>query len=293
MAISPTLHRSQSLNDATKVQRTAKQEPLRQSMTGVHNQPTMHQCSENGVVSVYVNPGQGTVTKVIHLEEVRPEYGERLSQEAVVLRGLRHVNIVAYLSHTVSPSGVLRLVMEYVPGHDLFDFLLLHGPPNVPTLCNIVSQLLGGLKYLHARHIAHGDIKLENVMITDWTQVKLIDFGYAVQCEPDMDDFSNVMALVGMGTLGYTAPEVRMGDVCHYNPLAADVYSVSVAMGVLLCGQFDETSAGLFNPENALNTAPSWLSGLLRRGLTMTPWQRPSMAQLLAGFTRQSGKHSI
>jgi serine/threonine protein kinase len=270
-----------------------KEDLLHQSMNGVDMQFTMHQCSENGVVSVYLNPGMATATKVIHLEEVKPEYGERLSQEATVLRRLHHVNIVAYHSHTLSSRGVLRLVMEYVPGHDLFDFLLQHGPPNIATLCHIVRQILGALKYLHAQHIAHGDMKLENVMLTDWSHVKLIDFGYAVMCDADMADFGNVMPLMGMGTLGYSAPEIHMGEVCFYNPLSADVYSVTVSMGVLLCGQFDETSLGYYNPNDALDFAPGWLSTLMLRGLTHMPSERPSMAAMLSEFTHQSGKHSI
>lgn len=262
------------------------------SMNDVSRQPVMHQCSENGVVSVYVNPGLEIATKVVHLEVVRPEYGDRLANEATVLRRLRHDNIVAYHSHALKQDGPLRLIMEYIPGCDLFDFVMQQGAPTLATLGHIMTQLLSALKYLHAQHVAHGDIKLENVMITEWNHVKLIDFGYAVQCDAKMSNFEHTMVAMGMGTPVYSAPEIHMGRMCCYNPLSADVYSVTVTTCVLMCGTLDVGDNGCYNPNDALDFAPTWLSTLIRKGVCSAPSKRPSMSTLLSEFVRHNGKRS-
>lgn len=263
------------------------------SMNDAGLEPVMHQCSENGVVAVYVNPGLEIATKVVHLESVKAEYHDRLANEALILKRLRHDNIVSYKSHTQHHNGPLRLIMEYVSGCDLVDYVTVHGAVPVPTLVHIMSQLLSALKYAHTHLIAHGDIKPENVMITNWNHVKLIDFGYAVICDPSMTSFDNVMPLMGMGTPVYSAPEIRMGKLCRYNPLSADVYSVTVTACVLLSGNFDTTENGHYNPNDALDFAPMWLHSLMIEGLSHIPACRPSMSGMLSKFVCHNGKRTM
>lgn len=263
------------------------------SLNDVYSQPFLHKCSENGIISVHINPGLSIVTKIVHLECAKPEYGERLSHEADILRRLHHNNIVQYYRHTLCKKGALHLVMEYVPGVDLIDYATLHHAPTIATLCHIMSQLLSALKYLHAQNIAHCDIKPDNILVTQWDHVKLIDFGCAVVCEPGMSDFTKKMSAVGMGTTGYSAPEVRMGHVCLYNPMAADVYSLMVTIGVVLCGQFDENEQGQYNPNDALDFAPRWLATLMIKGLNSVAAWRPSMSALLSEFVHQTGKRTF
>ena len=70
------------------------------------------------------------------------------------------------------------LVMEYINGRNLYEFLSLYGGP-VPAaqLYEIFRLLAQGLQYIHSRGIAHRDIKTDNIMITQSGYVKYIDFG--------------------------------------------------------------------------------------------------------------------
>lgn len=75
-------------------------------------------------------------------------------------------------------------------------------------------QVASEVEYLHERNMAHRDIKLENVLVDDDFNAKLIDFGFALRIDPEADtDFNTRVTEAGiealtLGTDGYVAPEL-------------------------------------------------------------------------------------
>ena len=69
-----------------------------------------------------------------------------------------------------------------------------------PALKNIVKQIFDAFDYLHKKNIAHRDVKMENILIDDRQNVKIIDFGFSVKLEKGevLNDFC--------GTPHYIAP---------------------------------------------------------------------------------------
>lgn len=117
----------------------------------------------------------------------------------------QHQNIISLLD-LFENSDYYFMVMEYMQGADLFDYLQARefnlGEDRVK---DIAWQLTLGLKYLHSYGIVHRDLKLENIMMTDTTNKavpKLVDFGLAKMIGP------NEKAEEPFGTLGYVAPEI-------------------------------------------------------------------------------------
>jgi serine/threonine protein kinase/WD40 repeat protein len=102
----------------------------------------------------------------------------RFQQEVKAAALLDHANIVA--AHDADQAGNLHfLVMEYVEGRNLADYLANEGPLPIGQACDIIRQAALGLQHAHERGMVHRDIKPHNLMLTPSGQVKVLDFGMA------------------------------------------------------------------------------------------------------------------
>ncbi|XP_061831147.1 death-associated protein kinase 2a isoform X2 [Nerophis lumbriciformis] len=118
-----------------------------------------------------------------------------------------------------------------VSGGELFDFLAQKESLSEEEATQFIKQILEGVNYLHARKIAHFDLKPENIMLLDkkvpLPRIKLIDFGLAHKIEAGVE-FKNIF-----GTPEFVAPEI-----VSYEPLGleADMWSIGVITYILLSG---------------------------------------------------------
>jgi serine/threonine protein kinase len=145
-----------------------------------------------------------------------------VNREIDVVRRLSHPSILQYYEAKWM-HGYLVIAMEYCP-----DSLLSWAERRCrvcPDAANrIFKQVALAVQYLHSRGIAHGDIKLDNVLIDEHGNAKLADFGYC-SAEAVVQDNDR------KGTLLYAAPELfRAG---HYDPKCADVWSLGVLLFTL------------------------------------------------------------
>lgn len=70
------------------------------------------------------------------------------------------------------------MILEYVEGGELFDYLIEHGGLPLHQALHFFKQLIGGLEYCHHNHICHRDLKPENLLLSaDRTTLKIADFG--------------------------------------------------------------------------------------------------------------------
>lgn len=107
-----------------------------------------------------------------------PEKASRFFQEGQLGQRLRHPNIVPiYEVHSEGP--VHFLVMEFVEGHNLRDFLKIRKKLDPLEASRLVRDIASGLQYALDLGLCHRDLKLSNVLITTRGQAKLVDFGLA------------------------------------------------------------------------------------------------------------------
>ena len=147
------------------------------------------------------------------------------------MKRISHPNI-AMLYEAIETEEQVILVLEYVPGGSTHGFLKSKPNRRMPEedARSIFRQLINALKYLHSKCIAHRDIKLENVMLDERRQVKLIDFGFST-CIPNEQ-----MIKLFCGTPSYMAPEiVKKVEFC--GP-PTDIYASGVLLFAFFCGQF-------------------------------------------------------
>lgn len=129
-----------------------------------------------------------------------------VERELNILRQLDHPSIV-YLKAFYEDMDNYYLVMEFIPGGDLMDFVSANGAIGEEATQVITKQILKGINYVHKLGISHRDLKPDNILIMqdDPILVKITDFGLA-----KISDNSTFMKTF-CGTLAYVAPEVVTG----------------------------------------------------------------------------------
>jgi serine/threonine-protein kinase len=142
-----------------------------------------------------------------------PDRKRRFLQEARAASALNHPNIVV-LYDIASDRGVDFLIMEYVSGKTLKE-RICGGAVPLHEVIQHGGQVASALAAAHAAGILHRDIKPANIMITDASQVKVLDFGVAKLME------RAVVSEIETRTLGETAPTTPgmvVGTVAYMSP---------------------------------------------------------------------------
>lgn len=124
--------------------------------------------------------------------------------------------------------------MEYVNGVSLHTYSKnsnSHRRINETQCRKLFKQIAEGIEYLHSQNIAHRDIKLDNILIEEKTNmVKIIDFGFSCMC-------SSIQKLkIFCGTPSYMAPEITMKK--EYDGKTVDMWALGVLLYVMLTGVF-------------------------------------------------------
>lgn len=126
-------------------------------------------------------------------------------------------------------------VMEICKNGSLSRFIRGTGPVEETIAKFLFRQLTSAVYFMHEKKIAHFDIKLENILLDEYYNLKLADFGSAEIINSEGDLFS-----YKKGTRCYMAPEVENCNETRksYSAFKADVYSLGVCLHLLLFGEF-------------------------------------------------------
>lgn len=153
---------------------------------------------------------------------------EQFLREARMVMKLRHPNIVPI--HEVEEERTrIYMVMDFVEGQNLREYVRAHKQLNVMTALKIVRDVVAGLKYADEHNITHRDMKLSNVLLASNGQAKLVDFGLA-NVSGEGDDESG-----GPRSIDYAGLERTTG--VRRNDKRSDIYFVGCMLYHLVSGE--------------------------------------------------------
>ena len=213
-----------------------------------------------------------------------PKKRNTVKNEINILKQLDHENIMKLYEVIENPSFTY-LVLEYINGISLLE--VLKNEKNhfleEKRAINIFIQVLKGIKFCENKNIFHRDIKLENILLIKDDIIKIIDFGFAIQCS------KNTYQKLLCGSISYMPPEIV--NKTKYIAQYSDIWSLGVLLYVMLYGKFPfmgDNEDELFEKINQAELefddeiiVSDKIKNLFKKIFVIEPTQRPSLDEIL------------
>ncbi|WVQ98704.1 hypothetical protein IAU59_005835 [Kwoniella sp. CBS 9459] len=203
-----------------------------------------------------------------------------IEREIVIMKLIDHPNVMS-LYDVWETAKELYLVLEYVEGGELFDYLVSQGrlPPDEAS--RYFQQIVAGVDYCHRFNICHRDLKPENLLLDAEKNIKIADFGMAA-LEP-----GDKLLETSCGSPHYASPEIVAG--MSYHGAASDIWSCGVILFALLTGRlpFDDENIRILlqKVKNGRFVMPADLPAdakdLITRMLVVDPEKRITMNDIM------------
>ena len=207
---------------------------------------------------------------------------KRLEREIQVLKILRHPNLVQLYS-VVETDEKIYLIMEYIKGIELFDYIVNKKKLSEKEAFIFFQQIISGIEYLHKVKYIHRDIKPENILIKPNTKkLTIVDFGLSNK----FNNYKKDLFQSACGSPSYAAPEMLHEE--KYSGPPVDIWSSGVVLYAMLCGYLpfeDDNNDELYNKIikgkfDIPNHVSDKAKDLLNKILVTNPKKRLNISQI-------------
>ena len=215
-------------------------------------------------------------------------YEKRFQREVRAVARLNHPHIVQVYDFGTE-GDLAYIVMEYIEGKELKDYLDAKEPFDLGTIFRLMSELLDALEFAHEAGVIHRDVKPANLMLDAGRKVKLTDFGVARIIDPGGESADMTRAGAIIGTPSYMSPEQIQGAPVDRR---TDIFSAGVLFYQLITGKkpFEGTGYPLakqiVQDEPALPSTlveiPATIDRVVARALAKAPEHRYPSARAFA-----------
>ncbi len=230
--------------------------------------------------------GRGGMGSVWHAKDLELDRdvavkvsAHELTKEAKVIAQLEHPGIVPVHDSGRLPDGRVYYVMKLVRGERLDLWARAH---DVRSRLKLFQRVCEAVAFAHARHVLHRDLKPENVMVGEFGEALVMDWGLARRPADAAEPPGTVL-----GTPAYMAPEAARGEAVTQ---ASDVYGLGALLYALVSGRppYDGASAKDVLAKVASADAPRGLDGpppvaaICAKAMSKVPAARYANAQELS-----------
>jgi 5'-AMP-activated protein kinase catalytic alpha subunit len=231
--------------------------------------------------AIHTLTGEIVAVKILDKSKIKDNIDiERILREIEILKSIKHPNI-AQLYESNSTIHNFYLILEYVEGGDLCDYINKNKCLNEHTSCYFFRQLISVIEYLNEMGISHRDIKPENILLdSSQKNIKVIDFGLSNYCA------DSELLHSACGSPCFASPEMLSGN--PYNGITTDIWSSGIVLYSMLVGSlpFDDQELNNLYEQIKIGTfyIPSTLSleaiDFLKKILRVEPNKRINISQI-------------
>ena len=195
--------------------------------------------ASGGMASIYaamdLRLDRLVAVKIMHPHLANDEdFVNRFIKEAKATAALSHPNVVSIQDQGWNEGGspAVFIVMEYIDGNTLRDYLFERGSLPVEEVLRFLIPVVSALAEAHSLGIIHRDIKPENILISKDGRVKIADFGLARGAQ--LGSTQTVESSVVLGSVSYLSPEQVARGI---SDARSDIYSLGIVFFELLIGR--------------------------------------------------------
>ncbi|CAK4468231.1 unnamed protein product [Aphanomyces euteiches] len=235
-------------------------------------------------IGMHLSTGEKVAVKILEkcrILEIAD--AERVAREIKILKRNFHSNVIQ-LYQVIDTSEAIYLVMEYIDGGEMFEYIVKHHRIREKEAVYMFLQIVEALDYLHQNDVTHRDLKPENLLLQSSNGsvivVKVVDFGLS-----NTHDNGRLLQ-TACGSPCYAAPEMIEGRL--YIGPKADIWSLGVVLFAMVCGNlpFEDNNTSVLYKKilSGQYKAPNYISpavqDLIRRILETDPDKRYTLADI-------------
>ena len=231
--------------------------------------------------AIHILTKEKVAIKILDKSKIKDKIDiERIYREIEILKSINHPNI-SQLYESNSTIHNFYLILEYIEGGDLCDYINKNICLKEPQACHFFRQIISAIEYLYDMGITHRDIKPENILLdSSHENIKVIDFGLSNYCS-DLELLHSAC-----GSPCFASPEMLSGN--PYNGITTDIWSSGIVLYSMLVGTlpFDDQELNSLYDQIKIGTfyIPSTLSleaiDFLKSILRVDPTKRLNIEQI-------------
>lgn len=241
------------------------------------------------------NPGTYQVTMgKLESREFVLRFREKFMKEARHIYALSHPHIVRVID-VFEENGTAYYVMDYLGGGTLQDALQAHGAFSVYVASDYIRQVAFALDYIHGRNLLHLDVKPSNIMLNNYGEAVLVDFGVSKR----YDESGHQTSSTPMGVSEGYAPieQYESGGMDLFSP-STDIYSLGATFYYLLTGNHPPKASTLLSESLSFpDGIPEGIRACIVRAMSPGRKGRPQSVgeflRLLEAAVDGSGRKSV